>query len=100
MTTANIDPRLSLALKQAKPGTLVQAILTLGGNEGKLLSKQDVDQIYGQILKTAQAKSGTQPHRKKIMYNLQTVALEADARFLKSALDSDYIQSAMLNALP
>lgn len=100
MSTAQIDPRLLNALRTAKPGSKVQAVITFGSKDGELLSRQSVDEIVGQMFKHATAKSGTEPLRKKVFYSLQSVSLEADPEFLKSALDEEAIQSATLNVAP
>lgn len=98
MKPTHVDPRLIHALEHASADTAIQAVLTLGSLNGELLSKQEVDDLCAQIVGGAQSRSGSSPHRLKVMYNLQTMVIEARAEFLQVALEHDQITSAMLNA--
>jgi hypothetical protein len=95
-----IDPKLISALSSAKPGSMVQAVLTLGGPDGQLLSPARVDELVRDIFNQARLESGTKAQRKKVFYSLQTVSLEADPRFIETAIRQAAVQSAMLNSRP
>lgn len=94
----DIDPRLIKALRKAKPGSRVQAVLTLGSADGQLLTPTRVDELLRDIFTQAKLKTGKDVDRKKVFYNLQTVSLEADPKFVEFAINQAAVQSAMLNA--
>jgi hypothetical protein len=95
---ADIDPRLIKALRKAKPGSRVQAVLTLRSSDGQLLSPNRVDELIRDIFDQAKLQTGKDVDRKKVFYNLQTVSLEADPKFVEIAIGQAAVQSAMLNA--
>jgi hypothetical protein len=96
----DIDPRLISALRSAKPGSKVQAVLTLGAPDGQLLSPARVDELVRDIFNQARLESGKEAQRKKVFYSLQSVSVEADARFIETAIHQAAVQSAMLNTKP
>ena len=96
----DIDPQLLSALQSAKPGAKVQAVLTLGDPDGQLLTRARVDELVREIFNKAHLKSGKKAQRKKVFYNLQTVSVEADPKFIETAIHEAAVQAAMLNSKP
>lgn len=95
-----IDPQLISALRSAKPGSKVQAVLILGAPDGQLLSRARVDELVRDIFNQARIESGKEAQRKKVFYSLQTVTVEADPKFIETAIHQAAVHSAMLNSIP
>lgn len=91
-----IDPRLEVALEGIEAP--LQAVFTLKREGTRPLPPAETAAIVDSIVARASSASGLTPDRVKVFRSLQSFAVEASPRFLKSLLRESQISKAALNA--
>lgn len=90
-----IDPELQKQLAAAKDDDLVQAVLSLGPvRKHPSRSPAEVVAIAQHAIQKAKADSGETPVRFKVFGNMDSFAVEATPRFLRSLIGQDERLSA------
>jgi hypothetical protein len=101
---ANIDPRLRQAISKAitckagHPTRRVQAVVTLRSKDpSKPLDPAETEKSVKNLVDKAAQQTNAQPNDVVVFGNLQSFAIDADAKLISKILDEDRVDSASLN---